>query len=244
MSLANDLKQVREQISLAYGSLPMDRAPGPPLTIVARLNEIIAEVSAPSATREPYATSLADDIENCRIVCTTQPSAFDLSQEGYSTIIRALRQLAAAPAESAEPVAWVMQANSDGGYGAEIAVVGWSTFEKQMDKLRANPWVLAGKAKIVPLYAAPVSLPPEEAALSPSQLEQANVDLATESATLRGVLSELVGAIEAMDNLDEMDGEVFQTNSAALDAAVEKAKPLTEAAMLSPMNSRPLSEKS
>ncbi len=124
-------------------------------------------------------------------------------------------KVAAALAE-AEPVAWAYYLNGDGDDPA--------LYSKRRD--------LGKEWKEVPLYAAPIAPSPEETALSPSQLEQANVDLATESATIRGVLSELVDAIEAMDNLDEMDGDVFQTNSAALDAAVERAKPFTEAALL------------
>lgn len=64
------------------------------------------------------------------------------------------------------------------------------------------------------------------------RLDKANVDLAVESARLRGLLSELVGAVDGMENLDEMDGEEFQTNSARLDAALEAARPHTEAALI------------
>ena len=54
-----------------------------------------------------------------------------------------------------EPVAYGICSLSDGGLGAEIAPVAWSTFPQRMEKLRADKWVIAGRAEIVPLYAAP-----------------------------------------------------------------------------------------
>lgn len=38
-----------------------------------------------------YAASLADAVANCRVTCKHEPSAFDLEQQGYDTIVRALR---------------------------------------------------------------------------------------------------------------------------------------------------------
>lgn len=49
------------------------------------------------------------------------------------------------------PVAYGVQAD-DGSIGNKIAPVGWATFEAQLNMLKAEPWVVAGKAKIVPLY--------------------------------------------------------------------------------------------
>ncbi len=63
-------------------------------------------------------------------------------------------------------------------------------------------------------------------------LRQANTDLGAESALLRDVLSELVEAVDGMDNLDEQDGVEFWKNSQRLDAAMEAARPHTEAALL------------
>ena len=39
----------------------------------------------------PYAASLADAFENCRVTCKHEPSGFDLEQQGYDVIIKALR---------------------------------------------------------------------------------------------------------------------------------------------------------
>lgn len=63
-------------------------------------------------------------------------------------------------------------------------------------------------------------------------LEKANVDLATESAMLRGLLSDLVEAVDGMDDLDEMDGDEFTDASKRLALAVEAARPQTDAALL------------
>jgi hypothetical protein len=58
----------------------------------------------------------------------------------------------ALPQGSVEPVGYVMQAK-DGSIGKEIAPVGWSTFDKELAKIKAHPWVVNGAAKVIPLYA-------------------------------------------------------------------------------------------
>lgn len=63
-------------------------------------------------------------------------------------------------------------------------------------------------------------------------LEKANVDLATESALLRGMLSSLVQAVDDMQDTDEMDGPEFQEASDGLDAILAVARPYTEQALL------------
>lgn len=45
----------------------------------------------------PYAASLADAIENSRVTCKHEPSGFDLEQQGYDVIIKALREYAEIP---------------------------------------------------------------------------------------------------------------------------------------------------
>ena len=47
--------------------------------------------SEPTDIDRSYALSLADAIENCRVTCKHEPSAFDLEQQGYEAIIGALR---------------------------------------------------------------------------------------------------------------------------------------------------------
>jgi hypothetical protein len=41
-----------------------------------------------------YAASLADSVENRRVTCKHEPSGFDLEQQGYDVIIKALRAYA------------------------------------------------------------------------------------------------------------------------------------------------------
>lgn len=45
----------------------------------------------------PYAASLADAIENCRVTCQHATSGFDLEQQGYDVIIKALRAYSEIP---------------------------------------------------------------------------------------------------------------------------------------------------
>ena len=41
-----------------------------------------------------YAASLATAIEDCRVTCKHEPSGFDLEQQGYEVLIKALRAYA------------------------------------------------------------------------------------------------------------------------------------------------------
>jgi hypothetical protein len=75
--------------------------------------------------------------------------AFSLSLQEAEAAIRAL------PQRSVEPVGYVMQAKKDGSIGKEIAPVKWSTFEKELAKIKAHPWVVNGVAEVIPLYAHP-----------------------------------------------------------------------------------------
>ena len=58
---------------------------------------------APTDIDRSYALSLADAVENCRVTCKHEPSAFDLEQQGYDTIIRALRAFATPPSPLGAP---------------------------------------------------------------------------------------------------------------------------------------------
>ncbi|HZR03874.1 MAG TPA: hypothetical protein VFA81_11945, partial [Burkholderiales bacterium] len=68
----------------------------------AMLEHVMSDKASPSAVPDSqpddidrsYALSLADAVENCRVTCKHEPSAFDLEQQGYDTIIRALRSYA------------------------------------------------------------------------------------------------------------------------------------------------------
>lgn len=63
------------------------------------------------------------------------------------------------------------------------------------------------------------------------RLDKANTELAQESCILRLVLGELVDAVNGTNDLDEMDGEEYQTASKRLDDAMAKAIPHTEEAI-------------
>lgn len=68
----------------------------------------------------------------------------------------------ALPTEALPPVAYVIQATSDGSIRDEIAPVGYTMFDRRLAALKDDPWVKNGGAKVVPLYLAPPSpqLPP------------------------------------------------------------------------------------
>lgn len=72
--------------------------------------------------------------------------------------------------KDAEPVAWVMQSNNDGSLGDPVAFTGWSTFQKQYEKLQAHPWIVSGTAKPVPLYLRP-TIPADMVLVPKSALE-------------------------------------------------------------------------
>lgn len=51
-----------------------------------------------------------------------------------------------------EPIGYALQSVRDGSILQEFAWCRWTTFENDMDKLRAHPWFVNGAAKIAPLY--------------------------------------------------------------------------------------------
>ena len=70
-----------------------------------------------------------------------------------------------------KPVAYAIRSKRDGSlFATDIAIVGWSIFEKRMDDLRAHPWVEMGSAEIIPLYTHP---PAERVAMLESLLRAA-----------------------------------------------------------------------
>ena len=55
-----------------------------------------------------------------------------------------------------EPVAYVIQNNSDNSIGEKIAIPSWThSFSQQFKKLEEDNWVKNGVAKIIPLYTHP-----------------------------------------------------------------------------------------
>lgn len=56
-----------------------------------------------------------------------------------------------------EPVAYVVRALSDGSICSEIAPVNYLMHDYDLEKLKNDPWVVNGKAEIVPLYLSAVS---------------------------------------------------------------------------------------
>ena len=72
-----------------------------------------------------------------------------------------------------------------------------------------------------------------------SELEAANVGLADEAARMRMALSELVDAGSAFDHRDDMDFDEEQAAEKRWLAALDAARPFTEAALLAPSATRP-----
>ena len=79
-----------------------------------------------------------------------------------SSVLQAL--LGVAGLDVNKPVAMVVQADQDGSISNEIAPTAWSTYERELGNLKAHPWVLAGAAKIVPLYLHPQVTPSPDVA--------------------------------------------------------------------------------
>lgn len=84
-----------------------------------------------------------------------------LNEEANKKMLEIVRTqlLAAIQAPQGEAVAYGLRSLRDGSFTDQIAVCGWVTFGQRLDKLKADPWIKAGIAEIVPLYAAPASLP-------------------------------------------------------------------------------------
>ena len=70
-------------------------------------------------------------------------------------IDKAIAALRAELAQAVEPVMFGIQSVNDGSFFAKVAVVGWVTFPKELAQLELEQWVIAGRAKITPLFAAP-----------------------------------------------------------------------------------------
>lgn len=71
--------------------------------------------------------------------------------------VETIRVAAAPPAQAQEaPVAFTLRSRSDGSYFRDgIAIVGYTDFDERMFALKEHPWVEAGRASVVPLYAHP-----------------------------------------------------------------------------------------
>jgi len=72
---------------------------------------------------------------------------------------RVVDRLSAHFQRQAEPVADVIVSNN-GSIGREIAPRKWATYQRELDKLKDNSWVKAGRASIRPLYLDP-PIPPD-----------------------------------------------------------------------------------
>lgn len=51
-----------------------------------------------------------------------------------------------------KPVAYALRSKDDGSLFDSIVPVGYATFDARMERFRKEPWVVNGRAEIVPLY--------------------------------------------------------------------------------------------